>query len=472
MKKQEFLEYVTCRDDAEWAHPELQEEYYTKGLDLDAAALYDLTLSPEQRKERAESLKALFPPVELNEERLTVVEVPGCPEEPDATVTTYIMRPKSKKKKLPVLFKIVPGGLVLSDPTLFPLDAYAKKYKAVVVAFRYRTLSDDNGTYPAAINDCHAVYEYLIANAEELGINPERIVIEGENAGGQLALALCHRLKRYGYKARGCVVSVPTVDDRPDRESAKLRGKGWTGAAVEAFGKAYLNGFDGTPTPEAFANYASIEDCIGLTPTFIHTTESDPNSDSVMDYTVKLKAAGVYTELHLWGGSNHTALSAAAENGADLAYSRYVQDIYDADIKDCFKYDFGRSFLEEEANLPAPETKVSWYDIETPANAYSINSPLKEIVKNPRALVAVLKDLGPRLMEQQKAQKAETAPAEETQEEAPKEKKPLKETLAGAKDMLGLFGAMTPLRLTDSMDDITNAELMGLNAKLNRIHKR
>lgn len=471
MTKQEFLEYVTCRDDAEWAHPELQEEYYAKGFDLDAAELYDPDLSPDQRKEKAESLKALLPTVELNEERLTIVEVPGCPEEPDATVKTYFVRPKSKKKKLPVLFKIVPGGLVLSDPALFPLDDYAKKFKAVVVAFQYRTLSDDNGAYPAAINDCHAVYDYLVKNAEELGINPERIVIEGENAGGQLALAFCHRLKRYGYKARGCVVSVPTVDDRPIYESSKLNGKGWTGAVVEASGKAWLNGYDGAPAPEAYANYATIEDCIGLTPTFIHTTEADPNSDPVMDYTVKLKAAGVYTELHLWGGANHTALSAAAACGADLEYSQYIQDIYDADIKDCFKYDFGRSFLKDEANLPAPETKVSWYDIETPANAYSINSPMKQIVKNPRALAVVLKALGPRLMEQQKAQK-EAAPAEDAPEAAPKEKKPLKETLAGLKDLVGMMGAMTPLRFTDSMDDITNAELMDMNAKLNRIHKK
>ena len=46
------------------------------------------------------------------------------------------------------------------------------------------------------------------------------------------------------------------------------------------------------------------------------------------------------------------------------------------------------------------------------------------------------------------------------------------ETLDGLKDMIGMMGAMTPLRFTDSMDDITNAELMDMNARLNRIRRK
>ena len=45
--------------------------------------------------------------------------------------------------------------------------------------------------FPDALNDCWQVYHYLVENAEkELGIIPNKIVLVGDSAGGNLAAAL------------------------------------------------------------------------------------------------------------------------------------------------------------------------------------------------------------------------------------------------------------------------------------------
>lgn len=112
---------------------------------------------------------------------------------------------------------------------------------------------------------------------------------------------------------------------------------------------AWLNGIEGDDVPpEAFANHATVEDCIGLPPTFIHTMEIDPGADPSMVYASKLLEAGVYTELHLWGGTNHVGLPSASEQDPSSEYGRRYKNSVDSNLRDCMKYDLRREWLREQ----------------------------------------------------------------------------------------------------------------------------
>jgi acetyl esterase/lipase len=347
MDSKEFLESIHCREDGKWAHPDL-ESYFVVGEDSNA--MFDESIPFEVRKAQAEEAKKLLP-CGLDESRAEKVMVPGCPEEPDAApIPTYIVKPLKTKKKMPCAFFIAPGGLTISSPEMFPLQADADKYGAVVVAFAYRTIFDENGSYPGAINDGHAAYKYVVDHADELGIDVNKIVIYGSSTGGHLGLALCHRLKKYGYKPRGCVVNIPVCDDRLIYGTSKLTGLGWVGSSMNGSCRTWLNGVTGDDVPaEAFANHATVEECIGLPPTFIHTVELDPCADPCMVYASKLMEAGVYTDIHVWGGSNHQALSTAGTMDPTNEYGQRYAKAFDEDVMDCIKYDLTRSFLQEEA---------------------------------------------------------------------------------------------------------------------------
>ena len=56
--------------------------------------------------------------------------------------------------------------------------------------------------------------------------------------------------------------------------------------------------------------------------------------------------AGVYTEFHLWGGSNHAILGVEHET-YDSDYLRRYMDIIYNNAKDCFKYDLRRQWITE-----------------------------------------------------------------------------------------------------------------------------
>ena len=85
---------------------------------------------------------------------------------------------------------------------------------AVVLSVDYRVAPEF--TYPAAVDDAYEAYNWL----QEQGFAPERIVFGGDSAGGGLAMALCHRLKKKGETLpAGIVAMSPWTDQTVSGES-------------------------------------------------------------------------------------------------------------------------------------------------------------------------------------------------------------------------------------------------------------
>lgn len=109
----------------------------------------------------------------------------------DRALYLDILRPKEPAEKpLPVIVFIHGGAWRAGNkaaglPRLVPFVA-SGKYVGVSVGYR---LSDE-AVWPAQIHDCKAAIRYLRANAEKLGIDPEKIGVWGPSAGGHLVALL------------------------------------------------------------------------------------------------------------------------------------------------------------------------------------------------------------------------------------------------------------------------------------------
>jgi len=237
-----------------------------------------------------------------------VRSIPGSKFEKDApNLDLYITSPSERSgEALPLLYSIHGGGLVMGSPMMEAarLFEYVRKYNCVVVHPKYRLALDHK--YPAAIEDCYSGLVWAAAHAEELGINPDIIVIEGASSGGQLAASLSHLMRDRGdVKISGQILLYPILDDRPMYKCSNMMFDGWNGSSEQLIWKLYLGDLYGRADLPPYAAPARETDYRGLPPTIIHGAELDQDRDELMAYAQNLLDANIYCDLHIWGGVYH-----------------------------------------------------------------------------------------------------------------------------------------------------------------------
>lgn len=244
-------------------------------------------------------------------------DIPGCVEEPDAPLLHALVRrlreTDGQKGPFPTILVIPTGALFFNDVWLFSNATITKHLGVQTVIPEFRSLVD--APYPAAINDLHATYQWMIDHAEELNIDTDRIVIYGMSSGGHLATALPFRLKRYGWcgghMPRGVMAQVPFLDDRETTRPMRSIGKSWSGLFNRAANMCYMgNNFaSGFIGPEAYANHATVEECRGLCPYIFEIQQDDCGCDHTFEFVTKLGQADVYCSLIMQGGTTHAGVN-------------------------------------------------------------------------------------------------------------------------------------------------------------------
>lgn len=347
------------RNDPKWGHPEYKDGWGLCWADANVLFDPDVTREERLRRYREEFLPSLLSMVAVPEkeevlEDITEYDVPGCPEEPDVTVKVTVVTPRTKKKKKNVIFFCIGGGLYTVTKESFDIVQMSRIYNSIIVCVEYRNCFE--ARYPGAINDLHAGYQWMIDNAEMLGINTDKIALYGVSSGGHLALSLAFRLKRYNWcgakMPRGVVASVPILDDRPIYPSMQILHNGWGGLQNARSNREWLGVNSGNPYigPEAYANRATVEDCKGLPPIIIETGDSDSQRDPALAFIEKVCAADVYSEIHLWGGSDHASFTSELDTEGETLVPRNerIRTVHQECIKEIFKYDMRRQWLYEE----------------------------------------------------------------------------------------------------------------------------
>ncbi|NYF18215.1 acetyl esterase/lipase [Microbacterium sp. AK009] len=155
--------------------------------------------------------------------------------------------------------------------------------------------------------DALAALEWLVAQAPALGVDPNRIAVMGDSAGGGIAAALAVLARDRGVPLARQILIYPMLDDRatPDPHLA---------AAAEAMFSyefertAWAAVLSETPpdAPEvAVAVPARTADLTDVAPAYIEVGELDIFRDSNVAYANRLWRAGVSTELHVHPGYPH-----------------------------------------------------------------------------------------------------------------------------------------------------------------------
>lgn len=220
------------------------------------------------------------------------------------------------------------GGWVVGD-----LDSHdfitaelASLLDAVVIAVDYRLAPEH--PYPAAFEDCLTVWRGLQAGASTWQLDPQRMAIAGDSAGGNLAAAVCLALRDAGqaqpvlqaliYPGLGGGDKLPSRTECADAPLLST-------SDVHSYHALYL---PGPAKPSAYAMPLQATDLRGLAPAFIAVAQFDPLRDDGVQYAERLQAAGVTVDFHPGHGLVHGCLRARGmAPEVDLLYEKLLTQL-------------------------------------------------------------------------------------------------------------------------------------------------
>jgi len=164
--------------------------------------------------------------------------------------------------------------------------------------------------FPAGLDDCIAAIRWAGNEGASLGIDPQRIVLAGDSAGANLALAACLSFRDAGtMPVRGAALFYGAYSLDFATESEKTYGGGayFIGTAeIARYWNDYLAKESDRRNPLAVPILA---DFAGLPPLYIAACECDPLHDDSVKLAAEANAAGTEAELVVWPKMVHGALS-------------------------------------------------------------------------------------------------------------------------------------------------------------------
>jgi acetyl esterase len=180
----------------------------------------------------------------------------------------------------------------------------ANRAECIVVAVDYRLAPEH--PFPAAVDDCWAALNWVVEEGPSMGIEPDRIAVGGDSAGGNLAAVIARRARdEGGPDLRLQLLVYPYLDLRsaPTWASRRSNGEGYvlTSELLDWFRAHYLGerlGDEADATP-------FVADLAGLPPAHVVAAGFDPLHDETVAYAQQLEAAGVPVELCDYEGAIH-----------------------------------------------------------------------------------------------------------------------------------------------------------------------
>ncbi|WBB76293.1 alpha/beta hydrolase [Micromonospora sp. WMMD1128] len=159
--------------------------------------------------------------------------------------------------------------------------------------------------FPAAVEDCQAALRHLVAHAAEFRVDPRRLAVGGDSAGGNLAAAVTLLARADGGPALAAQVLVyPNTDQRPgSRPAGDEDPLLFNRHSVAWYRGHYLA--DSGDAAHPLASPLLAEDLSGLPPALVVTAGHDPLRAEGRRYAERLGEAGVPTETVDYPGMVH-----------------------------------------------------------------------------------------------------------------------------------------------------------------------
>jgi acetyl esterase len=263
------------------------------------------TLTPTEARQSLKALTAAMagPPIALHhvEDRT----IPG----PGGAIPVRIYTPEGQAP-FPGLVFFHGGGWVVGDLDTHdsPCRQLAQKAGCVVVSVAYRLAPEHQ--FPAAVDDGYAATQWVATHAAQLGMDPQRIAVGGDSAGGNLAAVIAQMARAKGGPALVLQLLVyPAVDGTLGFPSIQENGQGYllTQDSINYYYNHYVPA--GTDRKHVLLSPIYAESFIGLPPAHIMTAEFDPLRDEGEAYAAKLQAAGVPVTCTRYEGMIHAFFS-------------------------------------------------------------------------------------------------------------------------------------------------------------------
>lgn len=264
-----------------------------------------------------------------------------APAETGAKFAASLYRPLHSEVALPALVYFHGGGFVLGDAAAYDKHSRALSHLlgVTVVFIEYRLAPES--PFPAAIEDARAAMDWLARTAPELEIDPARIAVMGESAGGNLAVnAAIHARKSDALDIRGATLIYPVTDARPFADNSRITtypsittyatGTNLDHAEMQWFFDTYLPDPADAARPE---NALFEHPDLALMPTTrIFTAECDPLRDMGMSFAPRLIEAGVPAQAECLPGMLHSFMCHGGISGQALQHFFRIVEAVSADF--------------------------------------------------------------------------------------------------------------------------------------------
>jgi acetyl esterase len=257
-------------------------------------------VSPQQARQLFESFAAghVDIPLQSVEDRT----IPG----PAGDLPVRLYDPRETAGETPLVFFFHGGGFAIGS-----VDTHDGPCRRLALETGYPVLSVDyrlapEHPFPAALRDCYAALEWAMASATALDVDPDRLVLAGDSAGGNLAAttALLAR-DRGGPHVAHQVLVYPVTGDPVGTDSYSENAEGYflTADLMEWYRDLYLE--DDIEEGNVYARPRRCRDLSGLPPATVLTAGFDPLRDDGAAYAERLAGAGVPVSYHNFPGLIH-----------------------------------------------------------------------------------------------------------------------------------------------------------------------
>jgi acetyl esterase/lipase len=279
-------------------HPDVRA--VLAALEEEEGASLEMLPVAEARRVAAEALK----PMEGEAEPVGTIEDLRIPS-PAGEIPVRVYTPEGTGP-FPGLVYFHGGGWVLCDLETHNVvcRAIARRAPAVVVAVDYRLAPEHK--FPAAIEDASAATRWVVENAARLNIDPRRIAVGGDSAGGNLAAVVSLKSRQIALQ----VLVYPVTDlSFFATNSYKEFADGYhlTRSEMEWFRREYLANPGQALDPDASPLLAP--DLSGAPPALVITAECDVLRDEGEAYAGRLRRARVPVTLTRYPGMIHPFFS-------------------------------------------------------------------------------------------------------------------------------------------------------------------
>lgn len=213
--------------------------------------------------------------------------IPG----PTADLPIRIYRP-NEDQNAPALIFYHGGGWVLNFLDIYDaaLHRLANQSGSVIISVNYQKAPEH--PFPTPFDDCYATLLWVKSHAAEIGIDPNRIGVGGDSAGGNLAAAVAVKARDEKIELSYQLLVYPCLDRdfTTDSYIQCATEYGLTTRAMEWFWDQYLQGDQHNENP--YAAPMRAKSLSGVAPSIVITAQYDPLVSDSEKYCAKLQSDG------------------------------------------------------------------------------------------------------------------------------------------------------------------------------------